>query len=172
MRVILVIGVEHLYDVTFFRAQFLLQEGWKVHLSDKTNALGIFFFSRHQIGFAGNFANFALEEMAYREHSFRELGLAEAAEKITLVFTGVAAFENLVERLSVGAFNRLSFLIEDGFLAAIVPGSHHVGAKFLGRFPECVEFDFAVAEDVGVWGAALGIFVEHIIDNPLSVLFG
>ena len=37
---------------------------------------------------------------------------------------------------------------------------------------EGVEFDFAVAEHVGVGCAAPGIFIEHIVHHPLAVFAG
>ncbi len=50
-------------------------------------------------------------------------------------------------------------------------GSDHGGSILFGNLHEGVEFDFSVAEHVGIWGTALGILVEHIVDNPLPVLF-
>ena len=50
--------------------------------------------------------------------------------------------------------------------------SNVIGPVFLGDAEEGVELDFAVAEDVRVGRAAFGVFVEHIVDDPLAVFLG
>ena len=47
---------------------------------------------------------------------------------------------------------------------------HVVRAELLRRLQEGVELDLAVAEDVRVGRAALGVFVEHIVHDALAVL--
>ena len=51
-----------------------------------------------------------------------------------------------------------------------MPGRHHIRAHLLRHAQESIELDFTVAEHVGIGSPALGILVEHIIDDALAVL--
>ena len=48
----------------------------------------------------------------------------------------------------------------------------HIRTQLPGGLEESVELDLAVAENIRVWGAAGGIFIEHIVHHPLAVFLG
>ena len=51
-----------------------------------------------------------------------------------------------------------------------MPGRHHIGPKPFRRLEKGCELDFPVAQDIRVGGSASGVFIEHIVHHPLSVL--
>ena len=55
---------------------------------------------------------------------------------------------------------------------AVVPGGDIVGAQRTGVLLEGAELDLAVAQHVGIGGAAAGVLLEEVCKNALCVLFG
>ena len=52
----------------------------------------------------------------------------------------------------------------------MMAGSHVIGAQFTGLVNKEIEFYFAVAQHIGVGGAAFLIFIEHVIDHTFAIL--
>ena len=138
----------------------MLQEGRKVHLAHEADALGVLFLGRREVGFLGEAAHLRLDDVPDGEKGLAELLLGQLAQEIGLVLVGVGTLQD-----TAGAVGKRLF-------PAVVAGGDIVGPVLLRDAEEGVELDFPVAEDVRVGGAALGILVEHIVDNPLAVLLG
>ena len=93
------------------------------------------------------------------------------AKEVTLVLVRVRTLEYAPQRLPVRVCKLLSIRSERRLLAAVVPRCYLVGTHPSGRLEEGIELDFAVTEHVRVGRTAAGVFVKHIIDHPLPVLF-
>ena len=140
----------------------LLQEGGEVDFSDETDPLGVFTLCGSEVFPAGDFAHFGFQEVPDGEEGFGQLCLAELAEKIALVLVRVAACEEAVYRKAT----------DQGFLfPAIVACGDIVGSCFEHFIEEDIEFDFAVAENIGIWSAPGLVFCEHIVHDTFSVVF-
>ena len=59
-----------------------------------------------------------------------------------------------------------------GVPPAIVPRGNGIRTQLMRRLPEQVEFDFPVAQDVGIGCAPGGIFREHVVYDALPVSVG
>ena len=164
-------GIVNLNNIAFCRLKLLLEECRKIHLPDEAYSLRIFFVGRRKIGLAGKLSDFRFCKVPDREKSFTELLLSELAEEIALIFVRIHTLQNPPLRLTVN-LNLLTVSVQQRSTAAIVPGRHHVGPKFLGGLEKSVELDLPVAQHVRIRGAAGGIFIEHIVHHSLAVLFG
>ena len=51
-------------------------------------------------------------------------------------------------------------------------GGNHVSAQFASGLKESIELYLPVTEDVRVRSTSGGILIEHVVDDPLAVLFG
>ena len=49
---------------------------------------------------------------------------------------------------------------------------YHVGAQSSGRLVKGIEFYLPVAKHVRIRGASCGIFIEHVVHNPLAIFLG
>ncbi len=166
-----VVGVIYLYHVPFSRLEFLLEERGKIHLPDEAYSLRVFFVGRRKISLMGDLPDLRFCKVPDREERLAELFLGELAEEIALVLVRIHTLQNPPLRQSVN-HDLLSLSVQQRSPAAIVPGRHHVGPKFLGGLEKSVELDFPVAQHVRVGGAAGGIFIEHVIHHALAVLLG
>ena len=153
-------GIEDFHDVAFDGGELLLEECRKVHLPHETDALGVLLLGRREVGFLRQPAHFRLDEVPDGEEGLSELGLGQLAQEIGLVLVGVGSLQD-----AAGA-------VGEDFLPAVVAGGHIVGPVLLGDTEESVELDLAVAQYVRVRSAALGVLVEHVIDNALAVFLG
>lgn len=149
-------------DVTPFRGQLLLQEGRKVDLAHEADALRVLALGRGQSLLGGDAPHLGFEQGADGEQGVAQLLLRELAEEVALILVGVGAREEFIDCPSVG--QRLLGL------AAVVPRGDEIGAQPERFAQEDVEFDFAVAQHVGVGRASLFVFREHVIDHAGAVV--
>ena len=152
---------EYLHRIAFAGLELLLQEHRQVDLAHKADALRILFLGAGQTRLACDGPHFGLGKMTYREERPAQLLLIELAEKVALVLVAVGTRQQSVHCLAVGAGKLV--------LLAVVTRGHHVGAQPHGMVEEGVELDLAVAEDVGVGGAARLVLAEHVVHHPLAV---
>lgn len=124
--------------------------------SDKADALGILLLGVGEADLARALAHLWFAEVTDGEQCALQLAAGNEAEKVALILIGVAAFE---ER---GAIGRL-----DGL--AIVAGCD--AGEAVGERPiqEDAELHFAVTEDIRVWGEALAVAIDHILDDAVMV---
>ena len=153
---------EYLVDITPFRGQLLLQEGRKVDLAHEADALRILALGRGEPLLGGDAPHLGFEQIADGEQGVAQLFLRELAEEVALILVGVGAREEFIDCSSVG--ERLLGL------AAVVPRGDEIGAQPERFAQEDVEFDFAVAQHVGVGRASLFVFREHVIDHAGAVV--
>ena len=149
-------------DVALFRSQFLLEESRQVHLAHEADALRVLALGGGESLLGGDAPHFGFQQIADREQGVAQLLLRKLAEKIALVLVGVGAGEQLEDRPSVGK----NFFD----LAAVVARGDEVRAQLEGFAQKDVEFDFAVAQHVGVGCAALFVLGEHVIDHARTVV--
>ena len=149
-------------DITPFRGQLLLQEGRKVDLAHEADALRILALGRGEPLLGGDAPHLGFEQIADGEQGVAQLFLRELAEEVALILVGVGAREEFIDCSSVG--ERLLGL------AAVVPRGDEIGAQPERFAQEDVEFDFAVAQHVGVGRASLFVFREHVIDHAGAVV--
>ena len=149
-------------DVAPFRGQLLLQEGRKVDLAHEADALRILALGRGQSLFGGDAPHLGFEQIADGEQGVAQLLLRELAEEVALILVGVGASEEFIDCSPVG--QRLLGL------AAVVSRGDKIGAQPERFAQEDVEFDFAVAQHVGVGRASLFVFREHVIDHAGAVV--
>ena len=153
---------EYFVDVALFRGELLLEEGRQVDLAHEADALRILAFGRGETLLLGDAPHLGFEQPADGKQRPAELLLRELAEEIALVLVGIAACEQLMDRPPVR--QRLFRL------AAVVARGHVVGAQLQRLAQEYVEFDFAVAQHVGIGRAAPFVFGEHVIHDTRAVV--
>ena len=97
--------------------------------------------------------------MAEREEGAGELEGLEAVEEVALVFVGIQAFEQIMFAAA-------------HFFAGVVAGGDGFGALLDGVIQKAFEFDFGVAQHVGVGGAAGLVFLQEVGEYFVFVLGG
>ena len=141
-------------NVARFGSNILGEEFTDADFADEANAHGFGFLGDMQAVFFGEGLDFGFGEIAEREESFLEGSGGNAGEEISLVFLVVfGSVETAV--LSLG----------------VVAGGDEVGAVGEAGIEKEVEFDFLVAPNVGVWGVAFLVFVNHVSNDAIEVGF-
>ena len=156
------VGLDFVH-IPLFRRKFLLQENRQIDFAHETDALRILALGRSQMLFVGDAPHLGLGQPAHRKECARKLLLRQLTEKIALILVSVHAGQQTVMLRAVGRRNR--------FLATVVPRRHEIGPQPERLFEKDVEFDFAVAQHVGIGRASPFVLGEHIIDHPPAVLF-
>ena len=147
------------HHIAFAGGQVFLQKFAEGAFADEADASAVFFGGGGQAGFGGNAAHFGFFQVAEREEGAFELGWLEAVEEVALVFVGIQAFEQIM-------------LAVAHFFAGVVAGGDGFGALPDGVIQKAFEFDFGVAQHVGVGGAAGLVFLQEVGEYFVFVLGG
>ena len=166
-----VIGIIYLHYIPFHRLEFLLQESRKVHLAYEAYPLGILLVRGRQVGLLGDLANLRLGQSSDREKCLGKLLLGQLAEEIALVLVGIDALEYAPLWLAADD-DLVAFRIQQRLTAAVMAGGDHVRTHPFRSLEEGVELDLPVAQDVRIGCAAMLIFIEHIVHDPLAIFLG
>lgn len=146
-------------DLARLGRQVLLEEIAEAAFADKADTGGILFLRGGQVVFLGNRAYFGFFEFADREQRLGDLFATHGVQEVALVLVRIQALEQFGTAVDVAATN-------------IMAGSDQVGAEHHGVVEERLELDFAVAEDVRVWGATGLVFGQEVLEHVVPVLGG
>ena len=137
--------------------ELLLKEFGQFHLSNETEALAVFFLCGGELCFCSNAPDLRLFQFTNGEQRVGKLFGSDLTQKVALVFIGVSPCQQLVPPLGRrGA-------------PAIVASCHGICTQLMGGIAKEVEFDFAVAQHVGVGRSARCVLGKHVVYNPLAV---
>ena len=160
MRKPFVIFPRNEYHIAFLRFQLLAQKVGQIYFSHKAKPLRILFVGRDQSGLTGYFPHAGFFQLAHRKKRVSQLFLRQLAKEIGLILARVHSGQKPVHR-SPARFHR--------FTTGIMACGHIVGAQLAGFVPKKVEFDFAVAQNIGIRRASAFVFAEHIVDNAFEI---
>ena len=107
----------------------------------------------------GKAAYFGFFQIAQGEYGPLELVRFQAVEEITLVFIGVQAFEQIVDAVFY-------------FFAGVMAGGNGVDTLLDGVVEKAFEFDFGIAQNIGIRRASGRVFFEKIGKDVVFVLGG
>ena len=120
-----------------------------IAVGHEADLLAVALGGHRQVHGAGQFADFALGQLAERKHGAGKLLLGEAEQEVSLVLGIVHGAQQLVP---AGGFVEVD--------ARVVAGGHLARAHGLGHFQETVELDVVVAQRAGN-GRAAGQVLFH-----------
>ena len=140
-------------------ADVAVQKLAKRPLANEANACGVLFPGVGQANLFGNAAHLGLVQLTDREQRFAQLRLVQAVQKVTLVFAGVQALEQLVSARRGIQAN-----------PCVMPSGNFFSPQAHGVVQKRLELDLGVAQDVGV-GRASGLILAHKLGkNPVLVI--
>ena len=139
-----------------------MEKKWKIDLANKAYSLRIFAFGGSEFLLLGNTAYLGFQQITHRKERIAQLLLRKLAEKITLVFIGVTTCQQVINRRTIGSRGHR--------LATIVSRGNKISTQFESLFQEDIEFDFAVAKDIGIGRTPPLILGKHVIDNSFAVI--
>ena len=129
-------------------------------LADEADAGRIFFLGVGQADLVGNAPHLGLVQLTHWEQGLGQLRLAQAVQKVTLVFARIQALEQLMQ-----AGGRIQAH------AGVMAGGDLLGTQAHGMVQKGLEFDLGVAQDVGV-GRAAGLVLTQELGKHAVLVVG
>ena len=135
----------------------LLKEFGQLHLADEAQTLAVFLVGGGQSNLLGDAPDFGLFQFAHGEQGVGQLLGVDLTQEVALILIAIEPGQQLVVALGIGV------------PTAIVSRGDGIRSQLLGSIAEQVKLDFAVAEDIGVGGAAGGVLRKHVLDDALPI---
>ena len=141
------------------RRQVAIEKIAEWTLTDEANAGGVFFRGIGQAELMRNIAHLGFRHFTQRKQGFGQLRLIQTMQKVALVFARVQTFEQLIVAIHFAH-------------ARIVAGGDQLRAEAHGVVEKGFEFDFGVAQHVGIRGASCAVFAQKFGKYAVFVFGG